>query len=1296
MVFNDELSTIDASVDQKSEEYTIQTGRSVDCDSLTPLSPASTKNGSFSPIDGMQSALPRTRQNTIKDPPSLDYIYNITSDTAMKEFVEKKAAHSTEDTNTSKQAPRLIRINNKKQNKKVKVRKTVTVKIGGDEKFIPLPERHIEAHLFKTSLFPSNKITTTQYWWWNYIPVNFLLLNLYYQYRYQLHNWYFLIVMVFTLIPGVSPVSPITSVLPVVFILGVNMLKDLVEDFKRFRKNRKENNRVVTVIRNGQKVPIRTGQLTVGEIVYLTSEDAVPADLLILYASNPGNKCYVETSQLDGEANMKPRFGKSQTAYLNNDEILSQFTGDIRLNAPVKDLEKVEGTISFENANGEHIEEAIGPENMVLKGCTLKNTATFYGVVCYTGMESKLMLNTSKRKKKTSFIDTRVNLILVFLLLIHQAMCIVFTVLYCISYIQNAPNTYYIYPEGLQGNDINFKFVVFGYFTQFILLNLLIPMSLFVSLQFIKEIQAYFMRQDLNMYYEEGDIPMDVGAADLNADLSQIDIVFSDKTGTLTNNTMVFKRLSIGPKVEHNEELNEGHIGKMLISGGTFVAGDPKMDNIHRQLAMHYMLNLAINNEIIIENGVYSGESPDEISLVSTAAANGFKLELQTDTETVLTINGITHRFQKIYTIKFTPDRKKMSVIVRIPMSLIQQFPWFTPGGFDIRNPLYSEKDLPCVCYTKGADSFMIPLLSKTSEYGLDVEYLLQETQKYLDNFATEGLRTLLLTHRVVIAEDAIKWRARYIKASAVTSDSRVRSLRMDRVASEIEEEMELCGTTAIEDRLQEGVPETIDFLLQAGIQFWVLTGDKRQTAKNVAQLARIIKAYGPKESLTFVEDIELEYDPDPLVEQKRAFELLNRSLINIMKIKAENLNPDICLVMNGSVVSVIERDLEIAKLFAEVCVHCKTVIVCRAIPAHKQGIVRQVYKMFRKNGLAIGDGANDVSMIQQAKVGVGISGKEGSQAVNAADYALPRFYHLKRLLAVHGRYSLTRSALFVQYSFYKNLVLTFLEFFFGFYCQWSGQTIIDSYVLTLYNLVFTLLPPFVMGIFEKDVDEYTLEKWPDLYKNLKLDKFGFGQSLTLPSFLAWCGSALYHSIVVFFITLYACYPETLETAKSDGIWDISTVLSINVFLVVNAKAILEMNYFTVLNHLSIWLSILLFFAFLFAYASIKIFFGSSAMYWIPFELFSHGRFYLIVFLVLVLALIPDVCLKAAKKSFFASEWEKRKKERLKEKARLRKQRRLEKKRLKKLRKNAHKLVSETDHVSEVDIDSEELKDVSL
>jgi phospholipid-transporting ATPase len=861
-------------------------------------------------------------------------------------------------------------------------------------------------------------------------------------------------------------------------------------------------------------------------------------------------------------------------------------------------------------------------------------------------------------------------------------------------------NDFYVDPAlHNTSQQVNFRFVVFGYFTQFILLNLLIPMSLFVSLQVIKEIQAYFMKQDLKMYYEEGDIPMDVGAADLNADLSQIDIIFSDKTGTLTNNSMAFKRLSIGSKIVHNEELNTGEIGRKLLTGEVFVPDDEFENNRYKQLVMHYMLNLTINNEVIIENGAYSGESPDEICLVQMALENGFKLESQTDTETVLNIDGVTHKFPKVYTIKFTPDRKKMSVIVRIPISLLKQFPWFTPGGFNINNPKLTEDDLPCVCYTKGADSFMIDILSKNSTDFPDMDDLLTATQKYLDEFATEGLRTLLLAHRVVIAEDAYKWRSRYIKASAVTSDSSIRRLRMDKVASEMEQELDLCGSTAIEDKLQEYVPETIEFLLQAGIQFWVLTGDKRQTAKNVAQLARIIKTHGPKEQITHVEDIELEYHPDPIVERNQAISLFNQTLANIAKVKEMNPNPDICLVMNGAVVSMIECDQEVARLFASVSISCKTVIVCRAIPAHKQGVVRQVYKMFKKNGLAVGDGANDVSMIQQAKVGVGISGKEGSQAVNASDYALPRFHHLKRLLAVHGRYSLTRSALFVQYSFYKNLVLTFIEFFFSFYCEWTGQTIVDSWVLTFYNLLFTLLPPFVMGIFEKDIDEEILESWPSLYKNLKMDKFGFGQSFTLANFGVWVSQALYHASIIFFVTMYACSPQSLEGYRTDGLWTVSIILCVNVFLVVNIKAVLEMNYITILSHASIWISAVLFFGFLFIYSAIKNVSGSTAMYWIVYEVFSHYKFYLIVFLVVTLALVPDVCLKAAKKSFFASEWEKRKKEYKKEKAKMKKLRKLEKKQTKKIMKEAEKNIGVyndyNDYIGEkTDVVEMELKDI--
>ena len=295
-----------------------------------PQSPSSHNNNNSRVNSGgdlrKESLMARNNQNTIVDPPSLDYIYNLNHNTVNSspnspsasssnllggDQDGKESVHSTstislpndnvhnnhnnkpkDNTNTSKNAPRQIRINDKKQNKSVKVRQTVKVKVGSEDNKL-LNEHVIEAQLFKTKLFPNNTISTTQYWWWNYIPINFVPLNLYLQYRFQLHNWYFLIVMIFSLIPGVSPTNPVTSVLPVVFILGVNMLKDLVEDFKRYRKNRIDNSRTVQVIRDGQRVPIRTGKLSVGEIVFLTSEDPIPADLLVLYASNKGNKCYI-------------------------------------------------------------------------------------------------------------------------------------------------------------------------------------------------------------------------------------------------------------------------------------------------------------------------------------------------------------------------------------------------------------------------------------------------------------------------------------------------------------------------------------------------------------------------------------------------------------------------------------------------------------------------------------------------------------------------------------------------------------------------------------------------------------------------------------------------------------------------------------------------------------------------------------------------------------------------------------------------------------------------------------------
>jgi magnesium-transporting ATPase (P-type) len=334
--------------------------------------------------------------------------------------------------NSTKYANRVIHMNDTARNQTYKVPWIYSISPKG-WKIKPI---EFKLPFVKRQLFPDNRVSTTQYLWWNFIPINFLFLNLLQQYK-LVHNWYFLVVMIFTLIPGVSPVFPITSVFPVVFILAVNMIKDGAEDFSRYLKDRQTNNKKIKIVRDGGVVEVSTGSILAGQIVVLTSEDIIPSDILILATSNPDNKCYVETAQLDGETNMKPKFGKSATQYLNDASKFTNFTGDLTCNAPDRELHNFDGTITFADETGARREEIVGSDNLILKGSVLKNTATLYGVAVYTGKESKIMLNTAKRKHKFSFIDRRVNLILAFLIALHQAICILFVVMSSVMQVSN-------------------------------------------------------------------------------------------------------------------------------------------------------------------------------------------------------------------------------------------------------------------------------------------------------------------------------------------------------------------------------------------------------------------------------------------------------------------------------------------------------------------------------------------------------------------------------------------------------------------------------------------------------------------------------------------------------------------------------------------------------------------------------------------------------------------------------------------------------------------------------------------
>jgi len=269
--------------------------------------------------------------------------------------------------------------------------------------------------------------------------------------------------------------------------------------------------------------------------------------------------------------------------------------------------------------------------------------------------------------------------------------------------------------------------------------------------------------------------------------------------------------------------------------------------------------------------------------------------------------------------------------------------------------------------------------------------------------------------------------------------------------------------------------------------------------------------------------------------------------------------------------------------------------------------------------------------MIQKAKVGVGVMGKEGTQAKLSSDYAIPKFYMVKRLLVCHGRYSYKRSAQFIQYSFYKNIVITFVQIYFQFYAMYSGQTVLDSYVLTFYNLLFTLLNPFVFGLIEKDIKEEYLEDpeiGPKLYAKLRTENI-----FNFYTFVKWIGGAIMHATIIFFFVIYATeygiasYLDGLD----DGLWLKSVLICSCVFCVVNLKCYFEMEHFTILHHLCMAFSFLCYYGFNFAYAGIKNVLGSYQMYYVWFVAVQTPNFWITHILCVVTPLAIDLLLYGLK-----------------------------------------------------------------
>ena len=390
----------------------------------------------------------------------------------------------------------------------------------------------------------------------------------------------------------------------------------------------------------------------------------------------------------------------------------------------------------------------------------------------------------------------------------------------------------------------------------------------------------------------------------------------------------------------------------------------------------------------------------------------------------------------------------------------------------------------------------------------VDDALVLERCLQHINDFATEGLRTLLYASRYMEEDEYDTWKKTYLDASTSLVN---RQDMIERAGAQVERDLELVGATAIEDKLQKGVPEAIERLRRAEIKLWMLTGDKRETAMNIGQSCRLIKDYS---SITIL-DHEIG-------------EVSQRIAAATIDISNGNVAHSV-VVVDGRTLSQIHSSESLNHLFISLAVLVDTVICCRASPSQKASLVSSIrHKVHNAITLAIGDGANDIAMIQEAHVGIGITGKEGLQAARTSDYSIAQFRFLTKLLLVHGRWNYIRTCKYTLGTFWKEMLFYLTQALYQRYAGYTGTSLYESWSLSLFNTLFTSLPVIFMGIFEQDLSASTLMAVPELYHSLGHRNGGFNITL----YLASVAMAASQAVIVFFIMI-GLFGQTIFTTDN-------------------------------------------------------------------------------------------------------------------------------------------------------------------
>ncbi|ORC93723.1 phospholipid-translocating ATPase [Trypanosoma theileri] len=867
--------------------------------------------------------------------------------------------------------------------------------------------------------FPDNAVNNRRY-----SLLTFLPLSLFHQFR-AFFNIFYLLLAFSQLIPALKVGFLITYFSPLALVVSLSLIKDAVDDIKRYRRDRTANEeKFEKLLPDGRTGIIRASSIQVGDLLVLRHGQRIPADCVLLRSSESSGTCFLRTDQLDGETDWKLRYALKATQPLG-DEALSQYRANIHCEPLHKDIYKFAG--SLETSGGES--EAISLDNTLWASCVVAS-GTLVAVVIHTGVDTRSAMNCSKPSTKMGLIESELNFI--------GALCFLFLVI--ISFLL----------VGQQRFDGQW-FVMFLRFL--ILLSAIIPISMRVNVDVGRMWYSYEM-------YRDSKIPGTVVRnTNIPEELGRLQYLFTDKTGTLTKNKMEFRLLQVAADTILNDrevdrfkkiiasffnEKYESENNDLVDSGkGNYLS---LQRNLMRDITSvgEALLALVLCHNVspVMEEGKleYQASSPDEIAFVKFCSFLGITL-IHRDVNSMqfTTPGGKTISYDIIKAFPFTSERKCMGIILRES----------------------SERDTGIYKYImKGAD-FKIATVVRSSDW-------LQES---CQEFAQVGLRTLVFAQRTLTEEQLEIFLTRYNEANIDLGNTRNESI--EAAMSLIEKDMKLIGVTGVEDELQDDVTKSLETLGMGGIKVWILTGDKIETATTIGRSTRLIPRNGVVEVMTTRTLEETEKFLDTL-------QLRHTTVSNDLFFESPWT-----LVLDGTCLSLCLTE-PISKRFVEVSRSAYSVILARCSPTQKADVIRMIKKYSNKKVrmAAIGDGGNDVAMILAADVGIGVEGVEGKQASMAADFSITKFSHCVRLIIWHGRNSYRRTCRMSQFIMHRGMVYSIVQAFFSLLFAGTTMSVFNGYLLMGYSTVFTMAPVFAL-VLDEDIKEEDVSEFPQYYKEL-------------------------------------------------------------------------------------------------------------------------------------------------------------------------------------------------------------------